>query len=142
MCAAGELFLSGVSGLKRQPMLPEAAATDGLAGAELLFGPMPGGQPRTSDADAWQVLCVLPMSLSICDGHGAGKVLASEQAILARRGTSSQPPQPITELLRIMMQRHALSMENLAEGVILKVKSWTASDFAKSSIGGFPEPSS
>ncbi|CAL8464776.1 g4311 [Coccomyxa elongata] len=54
VCAAGELFLSGVSGLKRQPLLPEAAATDGLAGAELLFGPMPGGQPGTSDADAWQ----------------------------------------------------------------------------------------
>ena len=52
----GEVFLSG---LERQPLLPQAAADDGLAGAELLYGPVPGGQPGQSDADAWQVCCVI-----------------------------------------------------------------------------------
>ncbi len=82
MCTAGELFLSGVSGLERQPLLPEAAATDGLAGAELLFGPMPGGQPGTSDADAWQVMStpILPnkhfyISLARVKSLGVGQGL-------------------------------------------------------------------
>lgn len=55
ICIVGELFLSQVSALDRQPLLLEAAADDGLAGAELLFEPLPGGQPGKPSADSWQV---------------------------------------------------------------------------------------
>lgn len=58
ICTVGEVFLSG---LERQPLLPQAAADEGLAGAELLFGPVPGGQPGQSDANTWQVCYVNSM---------------------------------------------------------------------------------
>ena len=67
ICTVGEVFLSRVSGLERQPLLPQAAANDGLAGAELLFGPVPSGQTGQSDAKAWQVH-TLPQCISLCGG--------------------------------------------------------------------------